>query len=231
MELKNENNFYGNEKISKILLKIAPPVMIAQLIQALYNIVDSLFIGNYSDSGLNALSIVYPLQLLMIALAVGTGVGVNTIMAYQYGHGKNKIAKEYAGAGTILIFIIWILFTILAWFLLPIYAKQQTDSSLVVKDVVSYGRIICIFGFGLFFESVWTKVCQAEGDMRTPMIAQICGAITNIVLDPILIFGFLFIPEMGITGAAIASIIGQIVAALVVFKKGFRKFNSFNNMY
>lgn len=229
MELKNENNFYGNEKISKILLKIAPPVMIAQLIQALYNIVDSLFIGNYSDSGLNALSIVYPLQLLMIALAVGTGVGVNTIMAYQYGHGKNKIAKEYAGAGTILIFIIWILFTILAWFLLPIYAKQQTDSSLVVKDVVSYGRIICIFGFGLFFESVWTKVCQAEGDMRTPMIAQICGAITNIVLDPILIFGFLFIPEMGITGAAIASIIGQIVAALVVFKKGFRKFNSFNN--
>lgn len=228
MELNKESDFYGKEKISKILFKIAPPVMIAQLIQALYNIVDSLFIGHYSDSGLNALSIVYPLQLLMIALGVGTGVGVNTIMAYQYGHGNQENAKKYAGAGTILVGIIWLIFTALTWFILPIYAKSQTSSSLVVADVISYGRIICIFGFGLFFESVWTKVCQADGDMKTPMIAQICGAITNIVLDPILIFGFLFIPEMGIIGAAVASVIGQIVAALIVFKKGFRKFYNHN---
>lgn len=92
--------FFGNEKISKILFKLAPPVMLAQLIQALYNIVDSLFVGRYSDSGLTALSIIYPIQLLMIALAVGTGVGINTVMAARLGVGNKKEADEYAGTGT-----------------------------------------------------------------------------------------------------------------------------------
>ena len=106
--------FFGTEKISKILFKLAPPVMLAQLIQALYNIVDSLFIGRYSDTGLTALSIIYPLQLLMIALAVGTGVGINTVMAAKLGVGNKKEADEYAGVGTPLAiamcFQFWIIF-------------------------------------------------------------------------------------------------------------------------
>lgn len=215
--------FFGTEKISKILLKLAPPVMLAQLIQALYNIIDSLFVGRYSDSGLTALSIIYPIQLLMIALAVGTGVGINTVMAAKLGVGKGKEADEYAGVGTPLAIAMWFLFAVIGWFIMPAYARMSTESVDVINDVVVYGRIVCVFSFGLFLESIWTKILQANGDMTTPMLAQVLGAITNIILDPLLIFGMLQLPEMGIAGAAIATVAGQIVAALIVLKRGFRK--------
>lgn len=212
---------YGKEKIGKILLKLAPPVMLAQLIQALYNIVDSLFIGKFSNTGLTALSIVYPLQLLMIALAVGTGVGINTVIAAKLGEGRQKEAKECAGVGTPLAVVLWFLFAFVCWFIMPAYARMSTESEAVIRDVVVYGRIVCVFSLGLFLESVWTKILQANGDMKTPMVAQIVGAVTNIVLDPLLIFGMFGLPRMGIAGAAVATVSGQFVAAFVVMKKGF----------
>lgn len=222
-ETVERTDFFGTEKISRILLKLAPPVMLAQLIQALYNIVDSLFVGRYSESGLTALSIIYPLQLLMIALAVGTGVGINTVMAAKLGAGKQKEADAYAGVGTPLAAVMWLLFAVICWFIMPAYASMSTDSYEVINDVVAYGRIVCVFSFGLFFESIWTKVLQSYGDMKTPMIAQICGAITNIIIDPLLIFGMFGLPSMGIRGAAIATVAGQMVAALIVFFRGYRK--------
>lgn len=218
-----QTDLFGTEKISKILLKLAPPVMLAQLIQALYNIIDSLFVGRYSDSGLTALSIIYPLQLLMIALAVGTGVGINTVMAAKLGIGNEKEADEYAGVGTPLAGFMWLLFAVICWFAMPFYAKMSTNSEVIIHDVIVYGRIVCVFSFGLFLESIWTKVLQSCGDMKTPMTAQIIGAITNIVLDPLLIFGMFGFPKMGIAGAAVATVTGQIMAALIVMKKGFRK--------
>ena len=218
-----QTDLFGTEKISKILLKLAPPVMLAQLIQALYNIIDSLFVGRYSDSGLTALSIIYPLQLLMIALAVGTGVGINTVMAAKLGVGNEKEADEYAGVGTPLAGFMWLLFAVICWFAMPFYAKMSTNSEVIIHDVIVYGRIVCVFSFGLFLESIWTKVLQSCGDMKTPMTAQIIGAITNIVLDPLLIFGMFGLPKMGIAGAAVATVSGQIMAALIVMKKGFRK--------
>ena len=213
------SDFYGTEKVSRILLKIAPPVMLAQLIQALYNIVDSFFVGKYSETGLTALSIIYPVQLLMIALGVGTGVGINTDMAYYLGIGKKKKAEEVAGTGTPLGLILWIIFAAVCYVTLPAYAGMSTDSPEVIRDVVAYGRIVCLFSIGLFTEGIWSKILQAEGDMRTPMIAQIAGAVVNIILDPLLIFGMLGMPEMGISGAAVATVSGQIVAALIVMKK------------
>ena len=218
-----QTDLFGTEKISKILLKLAPPVMLAQLIQALYNIIDSLFVGKYSDSGLTALSIIYPLQLLMIALAVGTGVGINTVMAAKLGVGNEKEADEYAGVGTPLAGFMWLLFAVICWFAMPFYAKMSTNSEVIIHDVIVYGRIVCVFSFGLFLESIWTKVLQSCGDMKTPMTAQIIGAITNIVLDPLLIFGMFGFPKMGIAGAAVATVYNQIMAALIVMKKGFRK--------
>lgn len=215
--------FFGTEEIGKILLKLAPPVMLAQLIQALYNIIDSLFIGRHSDSGLTALSIIYPIQLLMIALAVGTGVGINTVMAAKLGEGRKKEADEFAGVGTPLAVALWFLFAFICWLIMPAYARMSTNSEAVIHDVILYGRIVCVFSFGLFLESIWTKVLQANGDMKTPMIAQIMGAVTNIILDPLLIFGMFGLPEMGIGGAAVATVAGQIVAAMIVAKKGFRK--------
>ena len=217
------NELFGKEKISKVLLKLAPPVMLAQLIQALYNIVDSFFVGRASDSGLTALSIIYPIQLLMIAFAVGTGVGINTAMAAKLGTGGTKEADEYAGVGTPLAVVMWLLFAAVCYAIMPAYAKMSTDSPAVIADVIAYGRIVCVFSFGLFLESVWTKILQAHGDTKTPMAAQIIGAITNIILDPLLIFGMFGLPKMGISGAAAATVAGQIAAALVVMKKGFRR--------
>lgn len=216
-------DLFATEKISKILFRLAPPVMLAQLIQALYNIVDSLFVGRYSDSGLTALSIIYPIQLLMIALAVGTGVGINTAMAARLGVGNRKEADEYAGVGTPLAIALWFLFALICWAIMPYYARMSTSSEAVIRDVTVYGRIVCVFSFGLFLESIWTKVLQSVGDMKTPMTAQIIGAVTNIIMDPLLIFGILGLPKMGIAGAAAATVAGQIAAAAVVFKKAFRK--------
>lgn len=106
---------------------------------------------------------------------------------------------------------------------MPAYAKMSTDSPEVIEDVIVYDRIVCVCSFGLFLESIWTKVLQANGDMKTPMTAQIAGAVANILIDPLLIFGMFGLPEMGMAGAAAATAAGQIVAALIVFRKGFRK--------
>lgn len=217
------SEIFASEKISRVLLKMAPPVMLAQLIQALYNIVDSLFVGRYAETGLTALSIVYPIQLLMIALAVGTGVGINTVMAARMGTGRRDEAEEYAGVGTPLAVAMWFVFALIGWLIMPAYARMSTSSPQIIEEVVVYGRIVCVFGFGLFLESIWTKVLQAQGDMKTPMFAQILGAITNIIFDPLLIFGLLGFPEMGIAGAAIATVAGQIVAALVVMRRGLKR--------
>ena len=218
-----QTEIFGTEKPSRLLLRLAPPVMLAQLIQALYNIVDSFFVGRYSNSGLTALSVIYPIQLLMIAFAVGTGVGINTVMAAKLGAGRKKDADEYAGVGTPLAVLLWLLFSVVCYFIMPFYARMSTASEDVIQDVIVYGRIVCVFSFGLFLESIWTKVLQANGDMKTPMIAQIIGAITNIIFDPILIFGMFGFPEMGIGGAAVATVAGQIMAALIVMRKGFRR--------
>lgn len=223
MNAVETTEFFGKEKISKIMLKLAPPVMLAQLIQALYNIIDSLFIGNYSDSGLTALSIVYPFQLLMIAIAVGTGVGINTVMATCLGIGDRKKADEYAGVGTPLAIALWALFAGVSYAVMPAFAAMSTDDPAVIADVTSYGRIVCLFSIGLFLESIWTKVLQANGDMKTPTAAQIVGAVVNVILDPILIFGLFGMPRMGISGAAVATVAGQVAAALIVMKKGFRR--------
>ncbi len=197
--------------------------MLAQLIQALYNITDSLFIGRYSETGLTALSIVYPLQLLMIALAVGAGVGTNTVMSAKYGIGKEKEADEFAGVSTPLAFALWAVFAFVCWVMMPSYARMQTDTAEVIEEVIVYGRTVCLFSTGLFLESMWTKILQAKGDMKTPMTAQIAGAAVNIVLDPLLIFGMLGLPELGIKGAGIATVAGQFAAAAVVMKKGFSR--------
>ncbi len=228
---KQQNNYFGTEKVGKILLKLAPPVMLAQLIQALYNIVDSIFVGKYSDFGLTALSIVYPLQLLMIALAVGVGVGINTVMAAKFGIGEDKKAYEYAGVAAPLALVLWVLFAVFSYFFMPLYARLQTDSPQVTEDVITYGRTVCVCSFGIFLESVWTKVLQAKGDMKTPMIAQIIGAVVNIVLDPILIFGMFGLREMGVRGAAVATVAGQVAAALAVMKKGFVKSPPLNKYF
>lgn len=210
------NDYYGRERISKILLQIAPPVMLAQLIQALYNIVDSFFVGMYSDDALTALSVIYPLQLILIALAVGTGVGVNTYMARQYAYGHPEEAENAAATGTVLGAVTWALLSAVCTAIMRPFVLLGATAPDAVEYAVTYGNIVTVGSIGLLLEGNWTKVHQARGNMRRPMVAQIVGALTNIVLDPLLIFGIGPFPEMGVAGAALATVIGQCVAAVIV---------------
>ncbi len=218
---------FGKDDIKSLILKLAPPVMFAQLIQALYNIVDSFYIGKISDNGLTALSIIFPIQLLFIAVAVGTGVGVNTLIARFNGQDRYAEANEIKKVGSVLSLFTWLIFSVAMYFVMPEYVSNAANSIEIRALALSYGRITSLFSFGLFMESMWTKILQSEGNMKTPMIAQIIGAIINIILDPILIFGYFGVPALGITGAAIATITGQIFAATIVFKKGFSGFATF----
>lgn len=218
-----ETEFFRTEKIPKILLKIAPPVMLAQLIQAMYNIVDSFFVGKYSGNALTALSVIYPLQLIIIALAVGTGVGVNTYMARQYAQKSTQRAEEAAGTGMVLAFGTWLIFAVLSFAFMRPYVLTSAKTPEAIADAITYGRIVCVGSIGAFLEGNWTKVHQSRGNMRQPMIAQTVGALTNIVLDPILIFGLGPLPEMGVAGAAYATVAGQVAAAVITAFGGVKR--------
>lgn len=204
-----QTSMFGTEKIYKILLRLAPPVMFAQLIQALYNIVDSYFVGKYSPDGLTALSVIFPVQLIITALAVGTGVGVNTQMARLYAQKKEKEADKTAGTGMVLSLLTWAVFAAVSAVLMHAYVTTSAKSETAIRYGVIYGRIVCVGSIGIFLESIWTKVLQAGGNMKLPMIAQVAGALTNIILDPIFIFGMFHFPKLGIAGAAIATVCGH----------------------
>lgn len=219
----SDQELFGSERISKALWKIAPPVMLAQLIQALYNIVDSFFVGRYSDDALTAVTVIFPIQLIIVALAVGTGVGVNTYMARKYAQGDSLKAKAAAGTGTLLAVISWAVFALVSSLVMIPYIKTSATEPQAIENARVYGLIVCIGSLGTFLESNWTKVHQARGNMKLPMIAQVTGAVINCVLDPLLIFGIGPFPEMGIAGAAYATVIGQIVSAVIVGIKGFEK--------
>ena len=136
----SESEFFGSERIGKVLLKIAPPVMLAQLIQALYNIVDSFFVGKYSDAALTALTVIFPIQLIIVALAVGTGVGVNTYMARKFAQGKEKDAFDAAGTGTVLALITWAVFSIISTLLMRPYVMASAKTPLAVEYAITYPR-------------------------------------------------------------------------------------------
>ncbi len=222
-ERKGEVDF-GKTPVKKILLKSAPPVMFALLIQSLYNIVDSFFVGQVPDDGvgLAALSVIYPMQLVIVAFAVGMGVGVNTYMARKYAQGKVDEANKTAGTGVFLAVVSWAIFAVVSALVMRPYATISSKSQAVVDDAVIYGDIVCIGSLGTFLEGVFSKTHQARGNMRLPMVAQVVGAVVNIIFDPLLINGFAFIPATGVAGAAIATIMGQFAAAVITGIKGFR---------
>lgn len=218
-QLKTED--FGTAKVGRILFKSAPPVMFALLIQALYNIVDSFFVGKYSEDALTALTVVYPMQLVIVALAVGTGVGVNTYMARKYAQGKEEEARATAGTGVLLSIISWAVFAVLSVLVMRPYVMTSATSPQAIEDAVVYGNIVCIGSLGTFAEGTFSKIHQARGNMKLPMIAQVIGAAINVAFDPILIFGWGFIPATGVAGAAIATVMGQVAAAIITGIKGF----------
>ena len=214
---------FGTEKISRILLRMAPPVMLALLIQALYNVVDSYFVGKFSDDALTALSVVFPMQFLIIAIAVGTGVGVNTYMARKYALGRKHEADATAGTGMVLAVLSWAVFAAVSALVMRPFVCLSASSPEAVSYAVTYGDIVCIGSLGAFLEGTWSKVHQAGGNMKLPMLAQVTGAVINVVLDPILIFGVGGLPAMGVAGAAVATVLGQTAAAVITGIRGARR--------
>lgn len=211
--------------IPKLLLKLSPPVMLALLIQSIYNIVDSFFVAKYSAVGLTALSIIYPIQLLMTALATGTGAGVNILISRLDGLGKSKEQHHVIKSGLVLAIFHFLIFAVFGTLLSGFYFQVSTDNLAVQTDGIIYTRIIFIGAFGLFIESICTKILQARGNMFIPMAAQVTGSLLNIVLDLLLIFGLAGFPRLGIAGAAIATVAGQWAAMFVTLIAVVRKYS------
>ena len=204
-----------NLSVPKLLFKMSPPVMLALLIQSIYNIADSFFVARYSTEGLMALSIVYPIQLLITALATGTGAGVNILISRLDGRGETKTQYDIIKSGLFLNMFHFLIFALIGNILANAYFSLSTGNSMVKVQGILYSRIVFSGSLGLFTESICTKILQARGNMVVPMLAQVIGSLVNIVLDVILIFGTGYNPALGIEGAAIATVIGQWVAMAI----------------
>ena len=214
-----------NISVSKLLLKMSPPVMLALLIQSIYNIADSFFVARYSTEGLTALSIVYPVQLLITALATGTGAGVNILISRLDGRGETEAQHDIIKSGLFLNMFHFLIFAFVGNILANAYFSLSTGNAVVKAQGIIYSRIIFSGSFGLFIESICTKILQARGNMMIPMIAQVTGSVVNILLDMMLIFGIGHIPALGIRGAAIATVIGQWVAMVITLLAVMKKYS------
>ena len=215
-----ESNKMKDMPVNKLMIQMGIPMILSMALQAVYNIVDSAFVGNMregSEAALNALTLVFPVQMLMVAVGIGTGVGTNALLARTLGQGDAKKAAKVAGNSLflgIIIYGICLLFGILG---VKAYISSQTVDPEVISMGTSYLSICCVISFGIIFFSLFEKLLQATGRSLYSTIGQVVGAVINIILDPIMIYGIGPVPEMGVEGAAYATVIGQVVSAVLLF--------------
>lgn len=208
-------NRMGTEHIPSLLMKMALPMMLSMLVQALYNVVDSIFVAKISEDALTALSVAFPLQNLMIAFAVGLGVGINSLLSRALGEKDRQKADAAAGNGLFLELCAALLFVFIGLVLGPAFVRSQTSSAIVADHGITYVRICIGAGAFCFISIFYERMLQATGKTHLAMIGQLVGALINIVFDPILIFGLLGFPRLGVAGAAIATVFGQFCGAMV----------------
>ena len=212
-----KENKMGVMPVGKLLANMATPIIISMLVQALYNVVDSIYVSQISESAVTALGLAFPIQNLQIGFATGIGVGVNALLSKSLGERNQERANHAAGNGMLLMIISAVLFMIFGIFGSRPYFAMQSDVAETVEGGAVYTSICCLFGLGLFVAILCERLLQASGRSIFTMITQGIGAITNIVMDPVFIFGveWLGIPAMGIAGAAVATVLGQMVSAVV----------------
>ena len=210
-----QENKMGTMPIDKLIISMSLPIMISMLVQALYNIVDSIFVAQISENALTAVSMAFPIQNLMIAVGVGTAVGVNALLARSLGERDFDKVNKIAENAVFLVLLSYLLFLIIGLFFAEPFFRSQTD----IEEIVLYGKqyltVCCCLSFGCFTQLMFERMLQATGKTVYTMITQTTGAVINIILDPILIFGLFGAPKMGVTGAAVATVIGQCVACIV----------------
>ncbi|MBO8436218.1 MAG: MATE family efflux transporter [Spirochaetes bacterium] len=220
-----KENIMGYETIPSLIMKLSLPLMLSMLIQALYNVVDSIFVARVSETALTAVSLAFPLQSLMIAFGIGTAVGVNSYLARKLGEKRQEEAEAAADNGLFLAILTWLAFALFGLFGTKPFISIFTDDPEIISLTWDYASICLIFSFGIFIDITAERIMQATGDSIHPMITQSLGAITNIILDPVFIFGF----GMGVKGAAIATVIGQIVS--MIFALYFVKKNKYVSLH
>lgn len=220
MEQAKKSNKMAEMPVGRLMLSMGLPMIISMVLQALYNIVDSAFISNMEQNGdaaLNALTLAFPFQMLMVAVSIGTGIGTSVVAAERLGSGDRDGASKAAGNAQFLAVIIYLLFLLFGIFGVKTYISTQTSNQTVFDMAVSYLSICCIASPGIIFFAVYEKLLQSSGYSVFSTAAMIAGAVTNIVLDPIMIYGLLGCPEMGVKGAAYATVIGQWVSWITAF--------------
>lgn len=207
-----KENKMGVMPINKLLISMSLPMMISMLVQALYNIVDSIFVSRISEDALTAVSLAFPIQSLMIAVASGTGVGVNALLSRRLGEKNMQDVNRAATNGIFLYGLSYLLFVIFGLFGAGFFFRTQTDVPIILQYGTSYLTIVSTVSFGLFGQIIFERLLQSTGKTIYSMYTQVFGAVINIILDPILIFGWFGLPRLEVAGAAIATIIGQICA-------------------
>ena len=207
-----KENRMGTMPIPRLLLSLAAPMALSMLVQALYNIVDSIYVSRVNEAALTALSLAFPLQNLMIAVVSGFGVGVNALLSRSLGAKQFDRANRAAGNGLFLCIIGWVIFLLFGIFGAEMFIGAQTDDPIIRQYGTDYLRIVCMFSICLYGQVMLERLLQATGRSFYSMITQMAGAITNIILDPVFIFGWFGVPAMGVKGAAIATIFGQCLA-------------------
>ncbi len=215
-----ESNKMKEVPVNKLMVQMGIPMILSMALQAVYNIVDSAFVGNMkvgSEAALNALTLVFPVQMLMVAVGIGTGVGTNALLARTLGQGDSKKAAKVAGNSLSLGVIIYAVCLLFGTFGVKTYISSQTVDPEVISMGTSYLRICCVISFGIIFFSLFEKLLQATGRSLYSTIGQVVGAVVNIILDPIMIYGIGPVPEMGVKGAAYATVIGQVASAVLLF--------------
>ena len=212
-----QENKMGVMPINRLLITMSLPMMISMLVQALYNIVDSVFVSRLSENAFNAVGLAFPLQSLMIAVGAGTAVGINALLSRSLGEKKQEMADRAAGAGIFLLPICcYLVFAFIGLFLSrPFFVAQAKAVPEIVEYGVQYTRICLGLSVGIFSQFCFERLLQSTGRTSLAMCTQLLGAIINIVMDPILIFGLCGAPRMGVAGAAVATVVGQIVAAIL----------------
>ncbi len=216
-------NKMGIMPVNKLLLSMSVPMMLSMLVQALYNIVDSIFVARINENALTAVSLAFPLQTLMIALGGGTCVGVNAILSKALGEKDYEKVNKTAINAIFLMVINAIVFLLIGIFAVKPFYLSQTDDMEIVGYGVEYLSVVCMFSFGVYFQFVFERLLQSTGKTVYTMITQMIGAVINLILDPILIFGLFGMPKMGVTGAAVATVAGQITAAIVAMLINLKK--------
>lgn len=214
MDTANENKM-GIMPVGKLLITMSLPMMISMVVQALYNIVDSVFVSRVSEDALTAVSMAFPLQALCIALGAGMGVGVNALLSKSLGAKDNDMVNKSALNGLFMTFVSYLVLLVIGIFAVNPFYMIQTDSADIIQYGTDYLSVICCFSFGMFFQFTFERLLQSTGRTFQTMITQTVGAVTNIILDPIFIFGYFGVPAFGVKGAAIATVIGQIIAAVL----------------